>query len=350
MLITAQLARGVSRTFNCQNSVWQLKVLETPRRELQDDWFLFFAKRGETALLAKLFSAVTDQGVIIDNRAICYAALYLMEIEDSLSIQGWALRDQLVGQVQLDKYLLQDSQSLSAFFRKMSSDIKIFREETIKSFKMGRELPIPRLYPGFFATYLGEYVRDYTYRNTRDILPSLISYAKDLENTKKYPPVRTSSTYFMQAMAGEMVRAGELDKVSSLLAYIRDSEYFDEDASNATVYSEVFEAVLSNGTYEEARSMDNSDEVWREGAHISSYPVDPEIYFALVELRDYNDGVLANGLEALEAEDYLDYLDALLAEELITAQKHLEALTTIKIRADRGGYTNAALVFRDSIL
>ena len=340
-----------------QKSFWQLRVSRTPRRVLQDDWFLYFARQGEISLLWPLINEMARQGVIIDNWAITYAALYLLEREDKLSLDGLALLELLLADAEKDRALrvFMIFPDLRSFFYDMRDSVTLFRQEltTFKPVRKNKALPtyLPPLgtwYSTAYKLYLGEFENRYLYDHVKDVLPPLRVYLEEMLRLKDIPDKNRIVAFTIPLVAIEAAD-GKMEEMKDLLSYI--NEYADEVYVANQWINSVTDSILQELPYLEAKLLIPPGKPWINTFSPRSlpFPIDPAIYYYLVSVREYTSDSLSRAVRAIEPEEFISYLRQLIMDNNISGSEMEEAMLLAHKEALSIGYTYFAFVVGDEL-
>ena len=341
-----------------QKRFWQLRVARTPRRVLQDDWFLYFAQQGEISLLWPLINEMARQGVIIDNWAITYAALYLLEQEDKLSPDGRELLKLLLADAKKDRALrsLIRPFDLQCYFYAIQESVVTFREQLAKSTHPDKGLPIydhpvKDWEAPDYMLYLGEFENGYLYDHVKDVLPPLRTYWKDISRTEDKTHKYTIADFIIPLVAVEAAD-GKMDEMKDLLSYI--NEYVDEDYIAEYCIKKVTDSIIRELPYVEAMLLIPWDKRWISllSRHTLPFPLDPTTYYYLASQGEYKSSNLARlswAVRAIEPEEFISYLHQLTTDGKITSSEMNKVTSYASKRASRIGYTYFAAVVEDEL-
>ena len=337
-----------------QKSFWQLRVSRTPRRVLQDDWFLYFAHQGEISLLWPLINEMARQGVIIDNWAITYAAFYLLEQEEELSVDGVALLELLLADAGEDQVLrtLIRPFDLRFYFYAIREEVVTFRQQLTEPIPTDKGLPIYD-HPAEnwdepdYVLYLGEFENRYLYDHVKDVLPPIRAYLEEMLTVKARAHKNKIADFTIPLVAIEAAD-GKMEEMKDLLSYV--NEHAGGISVDYWIYS-VTDRILEELPYPEAELL---TPLGKQRVNSVSYlglpfPIDPATYYYIISIRGYTPASLARAVRAIEPEVFIAYLDKLLTNNHISRSRMRKAMLLAHAKAVHIGYTYFASVLEDEL-
>lgn len=336
-----------ARRFCRQPRFWQSLVSRRSRRVIQEEWFLYFAKSGETALLSDLVGEINRRAMILDDRAVTYAALDLLEQQrlKPLSRGGTTLLDSFLLRAARDKTLsrLLGGLNLEQYFDMLFQEVKRFRgklEEGLlvhpRSLIYGRRIFQTEERREPIEFYLGEYEDNYVYEHVEDVLPPVKEYLELAMSTSfggaNIHYLRDSLDFTINLIP-LMVSHGQIEEVSSILAYAEDTEELssENDKWEINWYLSVVRKMAEKLSYDDLVSLVPDVENFIEHGTYSG-PVDPILYYK--RISSFNPRVGSDAFRCMDPQEFIKFLNGSIGKDKVKP-----FMEKSKMRAENSGYS-----------
>lgn len=347
----------------CQSkSFWSYKVAHTPRRVLQDDWFLGLASLGETVLLELLLNAIDKVSLILlDNWAIAYAALDLIDQRHSLSEQGLALMEQLIGRAEtdpaLERAIVSDSFRLGVNLRNFYHNVRE-RALTVREELESGDSTIWAYSRNETYYYLGDYVNDFIYEENIDLIPSMYDYIDRVPNITVTEVDYTSpgGKVITSPLGHHNMWEERYNYVTNFICYFVERLLLLDDIEQIKKILRLVQTaplpigitILSYATEEQAVKLVTKYGLTGWKRYLNGFPdicpLDKRIYQNLVRLSDYIIDIPLGPYRCFEPEEWISYLENLVRGEKISEQDMNSAMRRAAKNANSNGYSYFANV------
>ena len=323
-------------------------MLPDQRRELQKDWFLFFAKGGHLRLLRSLCDALDEVDWIIDEWAVALALVYLAELKLPISSTIHYLEDKLVAgregkelEELLERYFgRKDKKDFSSVGARYVKLVDVFCYKAFTDWQQeSSDLPFVRSISSVDA--LREYERDRldTARHRYGLqMPSMNSYIawlawKNRSERMEEKTIKVINTIFIL-----LVWAVQDENIASIISLIDDLRFFEDHLAKHSgwvadaLYIEIDRKLVRYGDLKLVESVLEATGRDLDDIDVHVLCGDVELYKELIK-HDASTNHLTGGIGCMEPQEWLDYINAF---ELDETRKIYLITETIKVAVEEG--------------